>query len=74
MLLALVGLVDQVVIYDGPTPEDAIQIVKPDIYCKGVDYFGIELPERALVEGLGGRIVLTTTPKWSSREIAETMQ
>lgn len=74
MLLALVGLVDQVVIYDSPTPEDAILVVKPDVYCKGIDYFGREIPERALVEELGGRIVFTTTHKRSSTELAEVLQ
>jgi rfaE bifunctional protein nucleotidyltransferase chain/domain len=70
MLLAL-RVVDQVVIYTTPTPEEAIRMVRPQIYAKGADYLGKDIPERALVEELGGRVIFTTTQKWSSTELAE---
>jgi len=58
MLVAL-GCVDYVVIFDEPTPEAALDKLKPDIHCKGAEYappHGRPVPERALVESYGGRI------------------
>lgn len=59
-MLAALECVDYVVIFDEPTPEAAIDRLRPDIHCKGAEYappHGKPVPEAKLVEGYGGRIV-----------------
>lgn len=58
--------VDEVVYYDTYNElEDLIRVYKPSFYVKGNDYKeGIR--EQSLVESLGGKVVFTDTPKWSS--------
>jgi rfaE bifunctional protein nucleotidyltransferase chain/domain len=58
--------VDSVLISDALRPEALIKALRPSIYCKGIDYIGTVIPEQALVESLGGKVVFTNTPKWSS--------
>jgi D-beta-D-heptose 7-phosphate kinase/D-beta-D-heptose 1-phosphate adenosyltransferase len=57
-LLAALRPVDAVVIFDDPTAEALIGKLQPEIYVKGGDYAHKHLPERALVESYGGRVVL----------------
>jgi rfaE bifunctional protein nucleotidyltransferase chain/domain len=57
-LLAALRPVDAVVIFDGPTADDLISKLQPEIYVKGGDYAHKHLPERAAVEAYGGRVVL----------------
>lgn len=74
MVLRELRSVDDVVVYDEPVPFGVIRLLKPDVYVKGIDYFGRHIPEQELVESLGGRVVFTTTAKYSSSEILERMQ
>jgi D-beta-D-heptose 7-phosphate kinase / D-beta-D-heptose 1-phosphate adenosyltransferase len=55
VLIAL-RAVDAGVIFDEVTPERLIETIRPDVYVKGGDYR--MLPERRLVESLGGRTVI----------------
>lgn len=55
-VLSALSCVDEVVIFDEPTPERLIRDIKPDIYVKGGDYTEDTLPERDLVRGLGGMV------------------
>ncbi|MCX6921811.1 MAG: hypothetical protein NT154_01120 [Verrucomicrobia bacterium] len=58
-LLAAMACVDAVIIFDEPTPEQALARLKPDIHCKGADYappHGKPIPEAKLVESYGGRV------------------
>ena len=58
-LLAALELVDALVVFDDATPERVLAQVKPDVHVKGADYappHGKAIPERAIVEGYGGRI------------------
>ncbi len=49
--------------------KQAIELIKPDIYVKGIEY-ELNLPERQLVEDLGGRVVfLDAKPRYSSTMI-----
>ena len=57
--------VDEVHIIHAPDAESAIIAVQPNIYCKGSEYRA-HLPERRLVESLGGRVVFTTGETHSS--------
>ena len=61
--------VDAVLISDAPRPDALIRALRPAIYCKGVDYSETVIPEQALVESLGGKVVFTNTRKWSSTEL-----
>lgn len=58
--LQIAGLesVDWIYIFDEPTPEKFLEIVRPAIHAKGGDYHGKSLPESAVVEGGGGKIAL----------------
>jgi phosphoheptose isomerase len=58
-VLAALRVVDHVVVYSEDTPEVALEKLQPDVHAKGADYAppnGKPLPERAVVEGYGGRI------------------
>lgn len=48
--------VDAVVIFDEPTAEDLIALVRPDVYVKGGDYTLATLPEARIVQSYGGRV------------------
>lgn len=59
-LLAALGCVDVVVIFDALTAEGLVAALRPDIYVKGGDWNrpdGPRPPEAALVEAYGGRVV-----------------
>ncbi len=49
--------VDAVVIFDDDDPRTALEQLRPDIWAKGGDYGGTELPEAATVQAGGGRVV-----------------
>lgn len=53
------------VVIESESAEDAIRQVRPDVYVKGKEYEG-RLPEQGLVEELGGRVVFTDEPVYSS--------
>lgn len=50
--------VTAVVIFEEDTANAVIEMLRPDIYVKGGDYHNKPLPERELVENLGGRVEL----------------
>ena len=57
-VVAALAPVDRVVVFDDPTPEEALGRLRPEVHTKGADYEGRELPERAVVEAYGGSIEL----------------
>jgi rfaE bifunctional protein nucleotidyltransferase chain/domain len=57
-LLAALRPVDHVVLFDEATPERLLEVVRPDVYVKGGDYTPEMLPETAVVERLGGEVVM----------------
>lgn len=57
-VLGAMEAVGAVVIFDEPTPEAILAVVKPDVHVKGADYRDKPIPERALVESFGGRVEL----------------
>ena len=66
-ILAALPFVDAV--YQVSSAEHGIRLVRPDIYVKGIEYED-ELPERAMVERYGGRVVfLDERPRYSSTKI-----
>jgi D-beta-D-heptose 7-phosphate kinase/D-beta-D-heptose 1-phosphate adenosyltransferase len=57
-VLAGLASVDTVVVFAEDTPEQVLRRLKPDVWVKGGDYAAGDLPERAVVENWGGRVVL----------------
>ncbi len=56
-VLAALRDVDMVVVFDEDTPNHALAELRPDIWVKGGDYTGSQLPESELVHGWGGEVV-----------------
>jgi len=57
-VLAALEAVDLVVVFDEDTPEKLIERVKPTVLVKGSDYKRDEVVGHAIVESLGGKVVL----------------
>ena len=57
-LVAALGVVDYVTIFNDTDPVQAIRTLRPDIHCKGEDYADGRrpIPEREVVLGYGGEI------------------
>jgi rfaE bifunctional protein nucleotidyltransferase chain/domain len=72
-MVAALECVDYVIVFDEPTPEAALGRLQPDVHCKGAEYappHGRPVPERAVVEGYGGRIeYLPLVPGLSTTEL-----
>lgn len=57
-VLAALGCVDRVVVFDGPGPQEVLARLRPDVWVKGGDYTPESLPETELVRGWGGDVVV----------------
>jgi rfaE bifunctional protein nucleotidyltransferase chain/domain len=57
-VLGALGCVDAVVVFDEDDPARALETIRPDVWAKGGDYRGVELPEAAVLSRWGGRVVL----------------
>lgn len=57
-VLAALGCVDLVVLFEEPTPARLIETIRPDLFVKGGDYTIDTLPEAPLVQRLGGEVKL----------------
>jgi rfaE bifunctional protein nucleotidyltransferase chain/domain len=62
-IVAALRGVGLVTIFHETTAEELIRAVRPDVHCKGTDYTVETVPERALVESLGGRVAIVGDPK-----------
>ncbi|MBV9241228.1 MAG: D-sedoheptulose 7-phosphate isomerase [Acidobacteria bacterium] len=72
----LLGLkaVDEVVVFDEPTPERIIKEVRPDVLVKGGDWKPKEIIGADLVESYGGKVYsIPLTPGFSTSGIADKM-
>lgn len=72
-VLAALTSVDAVAVFDELRATNFLKLAEPDVYVKGGDYTVDELPaeERAVVDALGGRIVvLAHVPGKSTSDIA----
>lgn len=58
-VLAALSSVDAVVVFDEATPERALRALRPQVWVKGGDHAGAELPEAATVRSWGGTTVVT---------------
>ncbi|MET8576833.1 D-glycero-beta-D-manno-heptose 1-phosphate adenylyltransferase [Streptomyces sp. NPDC005012] len=57
-VLKALACVDAVAVFDEDTPEQLLARLRPDVWVKGGDYAGADLPEAALLEEWGGQAVL----------------
>jgi len=62
-ILAALACVDYVVLFQEPTVERLLRLLKPDIQCKGTDYTEETVPEREVVRSYGGRVAIAGDPK-----------
>jgi rfaE bifunctional protein nucleotidyltransferase chain/domain len=62
-LVAALRGVDYVIIFAEPTVAPLLELLRPDVHCKGTDYTAESVPERATVLGYGGRIAIVGDPK-----------
>jgi rfaE bifunctional protein nucleotidyltransferase chain/domain len=62
-LVAALRGVDYVILFGDPTVERLLQLVKPDVHCKGTDYTVESVPERAVVQSYGGRTAIVGDQK-----------
>jgi len=57
-VLAALGCVDQVVIFDEDTPERVLDEIRPHVWAKGGDYESTPLPEERVLRRWGGSAVI----------------
>ncbi|MEU4341880.1 PfkB family carbohydrate kinase [Nocardia sp. NPDC023852] len=60
-LLIELSSVDAVVVFDESSPSALLDRLRPDVWVKGGDYSGADLPEAEVVRGYGGEIALIPT-------------
>ncbi|MGH9604570.1 MAG: adenylyltransferase/cytidyltransferase family protein [Terracidiphilus sp.] len=69
-LIAAVEYADYVVIFDDLTAEGVLRDLRPHVQCKGTDYGEATVPEKRLMESLGGKVRIVGDPKaHSTREL-----
>ena len=62
-LVAALRGVDYVVVFPEPTVTPLLQLLQPDVHCKGTDYSADTVPERDTVRAYGGRVAIVGDPK-----------
>jgi bifunctional ADP-heptose synthase (sugar kinase/adenylyltransferase) len=62
-LVAALRGVDYVVTFSERSVERLLNLIKPDVHCKGTDYTVDTVPEREVVRSYGGRIAIVGDPK-----------
>jgi rfaE bifunctional protein nucleotidyltransferase chain/domain len=71
-LVAALEPVDYVVVFEAPTADQLIRLVRPAIYAKGEDYSQATLPEAATVREVGAELVfLPLVPGHSTTRLLE---
>ncbi|GGP94424.1 D-glycero-beta-D-manno-heptose 1-phosphate adenylyltransferase [Streptomyces roseolilacinus] len=57
-VLAGLGSVDAIAVFDGDTPAELLTRLRPDVWVKGGDYSAEDLPEAEVLRGWGGQAVV----------------
>jgi D-beta-D-heptose 7-phosphate kinase/D-beta-D-heptose 1-phosphate adenosyltransferase len=57
-VLEALSFVDAVVVFDEDTPAEVLDRLRPDVWAKGGDYAGADLPEAAVLRTWGGQAVV----------------
>ena len=50
-------------VFPEPTVAPLLELLRPDVHCKGTDYTADTVPERETVLAYGGRIAIVGDPK-----------
>jgi cytidyltransferase-like protein len=58
-MVAAIRYVDQAILCKAPGPQEILATLKPDIYIRGSDYEGKEMPESQLLRELGIEVKYT---------------
>jgi D-glycero-beta-D-manno-heptose 1-phosphate adenylyltransferase len=73
-ILSSMDCVDYVLLFNTPTVDDILKVLKPDIHAKGTDYTEASVPERATVRSYGGRVAIVGDAKnHSTKDLIETI-
>jgi rfaE bifunctional protein nucleotidyltransferase chain/domain len=62
-IIASFRFVDAVTVFDEPTVEEIIRLIRPDFHAKGTDYTTDSVPEREIVREYGGQVAIVGDPK-----------
>jgi rfaE bifunctional protein nucleotidyltransferase chain/domain len=62
-LVAALGCVDYVIIFEDLTVEPLLSALRPDVHAKGTDYTADTVPEREVAARLGIRVAIVGDPK-----------
>jgi D-glycero-beta-D-manno-heptose 1-phosphate adenylyltransferase len=62
-LVAALESVDYVVLFSDPDVNRLLNLLTPDVHCKGTDYTPETVPERDTVRAYGGRVAIVGDPK-----------
>jgi rfaE bifunctional protein nucleotidyltransferase chain/domain len=62
-LVASLVCVDYAVLFDEPTAEAILRDLRPHVQCKGPDYTEETVPERRVMDELGGAVRIVGDPK-----------
>lgn len=74
-VIAALGMVDAVVIFEQDTPLELIRALEPDVLVKGGDYTEASVVGAQEVRALGGRVVIVPlTPGHSTSAIVEKLR
>jgi rfaE bifunctional protein nucleotidyltransferase chain/domain len=74
-LVAALESVDYVVLFSDPDVNRLLNLLTPDVHCKGTDYAPETVPERDTVRAYGGRVAIVGDPKdHSTRELVAKIQ
>jgi rfaE bifunctional protein nucleotidyltransferase chain/domain len=69
-LVAALRVVDAVVVFSEATVTPLLELLRPDVHCKGTDYTVDTVPERETVRAYGGRTAIVGDPKdHSTRDV-----
>jgi rfaE bifunctional protein nucleotidyltransferase chain/domain len=68
-VLCALECIDYVTIFSDKTPETLIERLKPDIHVKGGDYRLEDLPEKDVVMGYGGKVILLDVVEGKSTKL-----
>jgi D-beta-D-heptose 7-phosphate kinase/D-beta-D-heptose 1-phosphate adenosyltransferase len=75
IVLASLGMVDLVLIFDEDTPIELIRAIRPEVLVKGADYRLDQVIGRELVERGGGRVILVPLEgSWSTSGVVHRIQ
>ena len=74
-LVAALRCVDAVVVFAEATVTPLLELLRPDVHCKGTDYTVETVPERETVRAYGGRTAIVGDPKdHSTRDLVSSIR